>query len=411
MAWLSLVHPGSTYLTAIALPMILIGAGQGLAFAPLTSAGISGVQAEDAGAASGLVNTAHQLGSALGLGILVAVSAGAGSLCRRRYNGTHRSRINGSYRRHRPARRLSRHRPRTDRPGYENAKYRKSNSTRRKEAEMSHSWTEAELTKIGDAEELQISSYRRDGTARPYVTIWVVRTDNQLYVRSAYGTDNPWFVRATASGTGRIRAGGIERDVAFESAAPDAHIVDRLRLSHQVRPLRPADRRLRHRPRRRTQHHSTCSADAELNRPFRFRGDLMEILKPQPTSKAPSDWFTGDVWWDVIYAGQEPSRMRANMVRFAPCARTDWHSHAVGQTLHIVSGTALVQARGGEIVEVHPGETVYTPAGEEHWHGAAPDRFMSHLALWEGPGDGGTETTWGDKVTDEEYGGPRAKRR
>ena len=89
----------------------------------------------------------------------------------------------------------------------------------------------------------------------------------------------------------------------------------------------------------------------------------MEILKPQPTSKAPSDWFTGDVWWDVIYAGQEPSRMRANMVRFAPCARTDWHSHAVGQTLHIVSGTALVQARGGEIVEVHPGETVYTPSG------------------------------------------------
>ncbi len=88
---------------------------------------------------------------------------------------------------------------------------------------MSHSWTEAELTKIGDAEELQVSSYRRDGTARPYVTIWVVRTDNQLYVRSAYGTDNPWFVRATASGTGRIRAGGIERDVAFESAAPDAH--------------------------------------------------------------------------------------------------------------------------------------------------------------------------------------------
>jgi len=79
MAWLSLVHPGSTYLTAIALPMILIGAGQGLAFAPLTSAGISGVKAEDAGAASGLVNTAHQLGSALGLGVLVAVSSGAGS--------------------------------------------------------------------------------------------------------------------------------------------------------------------------------------------------------------------------------------------------------------------------------------------------------------------------------------------
>ncbi|MFE5641950.1 DUF2255 family protein [Rhodococcus sp. NPDC056516] len=90
---------------------------------------------------------------------------------------------------------------------------------------MSHSWTEAELAKIGSAEELQISSFRRDRTARPYVTIWVVRADNELYVRSAYGTDNPWFVRATASGTGRIRAGGIERDVSFEAATADAHSV------------------------------------------------------------------------------------------------------------------------------------------------------------------------------------------
>ncbi|RZL80484.1 MAG: MFS transporter [Rhodococcus sp. (in: high G+C Gram-positive bacteria)] len=79
MAWLSLVHPASTYLTAVALPMVLIGAGQGLAFAPLTAAGIAGVTARDAGAASGLVNTAHQLGSALGLGILVTVSATAGA--------------------------------------------------------------------------------------------------------------------------------------------------------------------------------------------------------------------------------------------------------------------------------------------------------------------------------------------
>ena len=79
MTWLSFVHSGSTYLSGVALPMILIGAGQGLAFAPLTAAGIAGVKADDAGAASGLVNTAHQLGSALGLGILVAISAGAGS--------------------------------------------------------------------------------------------------------------------------------------------------------------------------------------------------------------------------------------------------------------------------------------------------------------------------------------------
>ncbi|MEV8634185.1 cupin domain-containing protein [Streptosporangium sp. NPDC051023] len=135
----------------------------------------------------------------------------------------------------------------------------------------------------------------------------------------------------------------------------------------------------------------------------------MEILQRQPTSKAPADWFTGDVWWDVVYAGQEPSRMRVNLVRFSPCARTDWHSHAMGQTLHIVSGVALIQSRGGRIIEARPGDTVHTPPGEEHWHGAAPDSFMEHLALWEGLGpDGGPETVWGDKVTDAEYQAPHA---
>ena len=129
----------------------------------------------------------------------------------------------------------------------------------------------------------------------------------------------------------------------------------------------------------------------------------MELLKQQPTSKAPADWFTGDVWWDVICAGQEPSRMRANIVRFSPCARTDWHTHVLGQTLHIVSGVALIQARGSEIIEARPGDTIYTPPGEEHWHGAAPDHFMTHLALWEGHGGEGPETVWGDKVTDAEY--------
>ncbi|MET9070576.1 cupin domain-containing protein [Streptomyces sp. NPDC004232] len=134
----------------------------------------------------------------------------------------------------------------------------------------------------------------------------------------------------------------------------------------------------------------------------------MEILKRQPTSKAPADWFTGDVWWDVIYAGQEPSRARLNLVRFAPCARTDWHSHALGQTLHIVSGIALIGGRDGTAIEARPGDTVHTPPGEEHWHGSAPDAFMEHLALWEGSGpDGGPETTWLEKVTDEQYRAPR----
>lgn len=84
-------------------------------------------------------------------------------------------------------------------------------------------WTPEELTRIGGAEELQISSRRSDGTLRRFVTIWVVRVGDDLYVRSAYGPDNPWFVRAQASGAGRIRAGGVERDVTFADAGADVH--------------------------------------------------------------------------------------------------------------------------------------------------------------------------------------------
>jgi hypothetical protein len=84
-------------------------------------------------------------------------------------------------------------------------------------------WTDEELSRIGGAEELQLASVRSDGTLRPYVTMWVVRAGDDLYVRSAYGPDNPWFRRARASGAGRIRAGGLERDVTFAEAAPDVH--------------------------------------------------------------------------------------------------------------------------------------------------------------------------------------------
>jgi quercetin dioxygenase-like cupin family protein len=114
--------------------------------------------------------------------------------------------------------------------------------------------------------------------------------------------------------------------------------------------------------------------------------------------------FTGDVWFDVIAKGEEPSRMRVNMVRFAPGARTAWHCHAVGQTLHVTEGVGLVQSSGGDVVVMRPGDTVYTPPGEWHWHGAAPDHFMCHLAMWEGPAEGqGPESEWGEHVTDEQY--------
>ncbi len=127
----------------------------------------------------------------------------------------------------------------------------------------------------------------------------------------------------------------------------------------------------------------------------------MEILSRQPTVKGPAEWFTGDVHFDVVFRGEGSSRTRVNTVRFAPCARTAWHSHANGQALHVTDGVGLVQSRGGEVVVIRPGDVIWTPPGEEHWHGAAPDRFMVHTAIWEGD-----ETTWGAHVTDEEYGYP-----
>ena len=136
----------------------------------------------------------------------------------------------------------------------------------------------------------------------------------------------------------------------------------------------------------------------------------MGILPQQPSVKGPEQMFTGNVWFDVIAPPQPaPSRMRVNAVHFAPCARTAWHTHAAGQTLHVTEGVGLVQARGGEVIVMRPGDTVYTPPGEEHWHGAAPDRFMTHLAMWEAPatGDDAPETQWGEHVTDAEYGYPQ----
>jgi quercetin dioxygenase-like cupin family protein len=128
----------------------------------------------------------------------------------------------------------------------------------------------------------------------------------------------------------------------------------------------------------------------------------VHIQRKQPTVKGPPEMFTGDVWFDVIAKDEEPSRLRVNMVRFAPCARTAWHAHALGQTLHVTEGLGRVRSRGGGVVVIRPGDTIYTPPGEWHWHGAAFDHFMSHLAMWEAPSEG-TETQWRDHVTDEEY--------
>jgi quercetin dioxygenase-like cupin family protein len=130
----------------------------------------------------------------------------------------------------------------------------------------------------------------------------------------------------------------------------------------------------------------------------------MRIQPKQPSTKGTPDRFIGDVWSDRLASGEPPSRIRVNVVRFAPGARNAWHAHAVGQTLHVTEGIGRIQSRGGDVVEIRAGDTVHTPPGEWHWHGAAPDHFMTHLAMWEAP-DEGPESEWGDHVSDEDYGG------
>jgi quercetin dioxygenase-like cupin family protein len=129
----------------------------------------------------------------------------------------------------------------------------------------------------------------------------------------------------------------------------------------------------------------------------------MKLLPVRPTVKTPAAAFTGDVYMTPIYNGTGPSTMTVALVRFTPGARTNWHSHAVGQTLHVTEGVGLVGIRDGSVLAIHAGETVVCPPDEEHWHGAGPDTFMSHLAMLEAKPDGGDPTTWLEPVTDEQY--------
>ncbi|WP_039798894.1 (R)-mandelonitrile lyase [Nocardia araoensis] len=124
----------------------------------------------------------------------------------------------------------------------------------------------------------------------------------------------------------------------------------------------------------------------------------MDIVHRPPTTQAPTNMFTGAVWFDTLYRGESPSRARLNAVHFAPGARTNWHTHGLGQALHVTYGTALVVTRSGQVEVVRPGQTVWCPPGEQHWHGAGPDHFTTHLALWEGD-----DVDWAEPVADEDY--------
>ncbi|WP_285136647.1 cupin domain-containing protein [Microbacterium sp. lyk4-40-TSB-66] len=132
----------------------------------------------------------------------------------------------------------------------------------------------------------------------------------------------------------------------------------------------------------------------------------MNIEPATPTVKNPPEQFAGDVWVDPIAAPHEADqRMTVALVRFAPGARTAWHSHARGQFLRVTQGVARFGDRDGNIIEVHPGQTLYTPPGEDHWHAAAGDAFMEHIAMLENGDDPATTTTWKEHITDADYAG------
>ena len=129
----------------------------------------------------------------------------------------------------------------------------------------------------------------------------------------------------------------------------------------------------------------------------------MEIITSpaRPTRRGPGDYFTGTVWQDPVIEAPEPARIRATRVSFEPGARTAWHTHPLGQTLHVLSGIGRVQSVGGPVREIRAGDTVWIPPGEKHWHGAAPTHGMVHLAMQEALD--GKHVTWMEHVTDAQY--------
>jgi quercetin dioxygenase-like cupin family protein len=120
------------------------------------------------------------------------------------------------------------------------------------------------------------------------------------------------------------------------------------------------------------------------------------------TNAGPSEWFTGSVYLDQVATPSGDSRLSASSVHFTPGARTAWHAHPNGQTIYVTEGIGLAQRRGGPIEVIRPGDRVFFEPGEDHWHGAAPNCFMTHLALLQVDDDGNV-ADWGDHVTDEEY--------
>lgn len=121
------------------------------------------------------------------------------------------------------------------------------------------------------------------------------------------------------------------------------------------------------------------------------------------TRKGEAEWFAGEVSIDAVAEPDATSRVSAFWVHFAPGARTAWHTHPHGQTIFVLEGIGRCQRRGGPVEAIMPGDRVFFEPGEEHWHGAAPDRFMAHIAIAQADEDGKI-VTWLSHVTDGEYG-------
>ena len=120
------------------------------------------------------------------------------------------------------------------------------------------------------------------------------------------------------------------------------------------------------------------------------------------TTAGPSAWFTGGVYVDTVATPSRGSRLSASSVHFTPGARTAWHTHPNGQTIYVTEGIGRVQRSGGTVEVVRPGDRVFFEPEKDHWHGASPDRFMTHLSMVEVDG-AGQSATWGAHVTEEEY--------
>jgi quercetin dioxygenase-like cupin family protein len=120
------------------------------------------------------------------------------------------------------------------------------------------------------------------------------------------------------------------------------------------------------------------------------------------TVAGPAEWFSGTVYFDTLATPSPVSRLSAVNVHFSPGARTAWHTHPNGQAIYVTEGVGLCQRRGGPVEVLRPGDSVFFEPGEDHWHGATPDRFMVHLAMLE-VDEAGNSAAWGDHVSDEEY--------